>query len=131
LVDRSKVEQVLVNLINNAIDAMPVGGSLYVRSYLTKSDKLRSMAKDEGGNALAIEEDAIAVEVEDIGAGMDENVRKKLFDPFFTTKKRAEGTGLGLSVVKNIMDMHKGLIDVESQEGKGSKFTIMLKKFTG
>ena len=58
---------------------------------------------------------------------MNEDVEKKLFDPFFTTKKRTEGTGLGLSVVQNIIDIHKGTIDVESKAGKGTKFTIMFK----
>jgi len=67
------------------------------------------------------------VEVEDTGIGMDQRTMSKIFDPFFTTKNRAEGTGLGLSIVKNIIEMHKSLINVESEKDKGTKFTIVFK----
>ena len=108
LMDSEKVVQVFVNLFNNAMDVMPKGGKLYARSYLSKNG-------------------AVAVEVEDTGLGMDEDIMDKIFDPFFTTKNRTAGAGLGLSVVKNIIDMHKALIKVESKKGIGTKFTIVFK----
>jgi signal transduction histidine kinase len=101
------MEQVFVNLFNNAADAMPHGGKLCIRSYLL--------------------EEAIIVEVEDTGVGIDKNVINKIFHPFYTTKDRTEGTGLGLSVAKDIIELHGGLITVESEKGKGAKFTIVLK----
>ncbi|MFA5276577.1 MAG: ATP-binding protein, partial [Candidatus Omnitrophota bacterium] len=105
--NKEKMEQVFVNLFDNAMDAMPKGGKLYIRSYLSG-------------------EKAVIVEVEDTGLGIDKDVIGKVFDPFFTTKNRAEGTGLGLSIVKSIVEMHKGLISVESKRGEGAKFTIVL-----
>jgi signal transduction histidine kinase len=69
----------------------------------------------------------LVVEVEDTGLGMDENTVNKIFDPFFTTKDRSEGTGLGLSIARSILEMHNGLIRVESKKGKGTKFSILFK----
>jgi signal transduction histidine kinase len=108
LLDRGKIEQVLINLFNNAIDAMPKGGKLYVRSYMSGKK-------------------AVVVEVEDTGTGIDKDIMTKIFEPFFTTKNRAEGTGLGLPVAKSIIDMHEGLITVESEKGKGAKFTVLFR----
>ncbi len=108
LLDKIKMEQVFINLFNNAADAMPKGGKLHVRSYLSK-------------------EKNIIVEVEDNGVGMDEDILSKIFDPFFTTKNRTQGTGLGLSIVKSIIEMHEAMIYVESKKGQGTKLTIVLK----
>lgn len=107
-IDIERIEQVFVNLFNNAADAMPKGGKLYIRSYPSGTG-------------------AVVVEIEDTGPGIDASIINKIFDPFFTTKNRSEGTGLGLSVAKSIIDMHKGLIHVKSETGKGAKFTIMFK----
>ncbi|MBC8554790.1 MAG: PAS domain S-box protein [Candidatus Brocadiales bacterium] len=102
---RSELREVLVNIINNALDAMPDGGSLFFRT---------------GGK-----EDTVFVSISDTGLGMNENVQKKIFDPFFTTKVGV-GSGLGMSTAYGIMTRHGGKIDVESEEGNGSTFTIML-----
>ncbi|MFC1624360.1 ATP-binding protein [Candidatus Omnitrophota bacterium] len=127
MADRGRIEQVFVNLFVNAIDAMPKGGELHVRSYLTKFNKPGSAVGNRESDNFKLGEEAVIIEVEDTGLGMDEDIKKKLFDPFFTTKDRAEGTGLGLSVAKSIIDMHRGLINVESEKGKGTKFTIVFK----
>ncbi len=74
---------------------------------------------------------AVVIEIEDTGSGIAEDNLKRIFDPFFTTKKADESSGLGLSVTKNIIDMHKGLINVESQKGKGTKFIITLRTSNG
>jgi signal transduction histidine kinase len=104
LFDPQQVKQVLINLIKNAIEAMPEGGKLVVSSGR------------EGGQ--------VKVAVLDGGMGMPHEVAKKIFDPFFTTKKK--GTGLGLAVSRKIMEDHEGEISVQSEEGKGTKITIAL-----
>ncbi|MFA5116030.1 MAG: ATP-binding protein, partial [Candidatus Omnitrophota bacterium] len=71
-------------------------------------------------------ERALFVEVEDTGAGIPDENLSKIFEPFFTTKAPGEGAGLGLSVAHNIIDMHRGFIDVESRVGKGTKVTVVL-----
>ena len=70
----------------------------------------------------------IEISVKDNGVGIDEEQQQKIFEPFYTTKNKEDGTGLGLSIVKQIVERHGGEISVESQEGKGSTFTIILPK---
>jgi two-component system, NtrC family, sensor kinase len=104
--DEVQMGQVLVNLITNAIQAMPKGGEVTI---ITKNqDKHVSMI------------------VKDNGSGMAKEVKEKIFEPFFTTKAAGQGTGLGLSVVQGIIDSHKGKISVASTPGKGSKFEVIL-----
>ncbi len=127
--DRGKIEQVFVNLFNNALDAMPQGGKLYVRSYLSEMKMFENRVGSRKEDGFRPGETALAVEIEDTGTGMDADIFSKIFDPFFTTKDRSEGTGLGLSIAKNIVEMHNGLIGAESEKGKGTKFTILFKVF--
>jgi signal transduction histidine kinase len=109
LMNRTELQQVLVNLIVNAIHAMPDGGTLTLRTFDADSD----------GKPGA------AVEVADTGVGMSADVVGKIFDPFFTTKRR-EGTGLGLSISQTLVRRQGGTISVESEPGKGTTFTIWL-----
>lgn len=102
-VDRHQIQQVLINIMLNAIHAMDKGGVLTVRTFLT-----------DGGE--------VGIEVEDTGVGISAAHLKRIFDPFFTTKSR--GTGLGLSITMKLLENHGALIDVTSEEGKGSLFTI-------
>lgn len=104
--DPGQLNQVLVNLVVNAIQAMPGGGTLTVETQIEKK------------HALLI--------VEDTGTGMAENVKKQIFVPFFTTKDVNEGTGLGLPVVHGIVTSHKGSIVVKSRVGAGTRFEIRL-----
>lgn len=104
--DSTQIEQVLVNLYQNAIQAMPNGGKLHVR--------------------LNREEKGISLQVQDEGVGIPEENLPRIFDPFFTTKPEGEGTGLGLSVSYGIVTKHRGRIDLKSKLGKGSTFTIKL-----
>ncbi|MDD4908277.1 MAG: PAS domain-containing protein [Candidatus Omnitrophica bacterium] len=118
-VDSNKMEQVFVNLLMNAIEAMPEGGHLTLRVY---PDHVEA-----GGNAVGMRkgdlfkpgEKIAVVRIEDSGAGVLEENIDKVFDPFFSTKRDKGGTGLGLSVVKNIIDMHKGTIDIGNKAGGG------------
>ena len=125
--DKNKLEQVFINLLLNAIQAMPNGGRIIIRSYDKRSGEekpgIARMIKDN----FRAGEEMVIVEFEDIGIGIPEENMKKIFDPFFTTKGPKSGTGLGLSVSRNILQMHKGLIYAESQVGKGTKITIILK----
>lgn len=106
MADEVQMSQVLVNLITNAVHAMPKGGTVTVRT--------------------AAKGDYVSLVVKDNGTGMPPEVKAKIFEPFFTTKPAGRGTGLGLSVVQGIVDAHKGKINVTSTPGKGSKFEIVL-----
>ena len=105
------LEQVFVNLLNNAIDAIEKRGQIYVRSSI----------KDEES-----ERKSIIIEIEDTGPGIPRKDIPKIFDPFYTTKDEGYGTGLGLSTVFTIIEKHHGSIKVASQSGKGTVFTITL-----
>lgn len=114
LVDKNKLTQVFINMFINATHAMPGGGKLTVRGSL----------KDA---AFEDKEKGVVVEIEDTGTGISEDNLKKIFNPFFTTKGQGKGTGLGLSITQNIISMHKGLIEVQSQLNKGTRFIITLR----
>ncbi|MDD4908837.1 MAG: PAS domain S-box protein [Candidatus Omnitrophica bacterium] len=125
-VDRRRVEQVFMNVFLNGIQSMPTGGRLSIRSYLGKPGEAAGGVMRVGNSVFGPEERALFVEVEDTGAGIPDENLSKIFEPFFTTKAPGEGAGLGLSVAHNIIDMHRGFIDVESRVGKGTKVTVVL-----
>ncbi|MBA2849456.1 response regulator [Thermosulfuriphilus ammonigenes] len=104
MVNPSDIREVLVNLIFNAVEAMPQGGKITISS--------------------AKEADRVIVQVQDTGIGMDEETKSRIFDPFFTTK--GHGSGLGLSLSYTICQSHGGTLEVESEPGKGSTFTLSL-----
>jgi PAS domain S-box-containing protein len=108
LADADQMSQVLINLTMNALHAMPDGGRLRI--------------------GLDPEKEMVRLTVADTGHGMPPEVAKKIFEPFFTTKEFGKGTGLGLTVVKGIIEEHQGSITVDSQPGKGTTFTILLPK---
>jgi signal transduction histidine kinase len=110
LADRSLLEQVFFNLYGNAIDAMPEGGRLMlnVKPHMQK----------------------VIIEISDTGKGIAPDQLPNIFDPFFTTKEIGQGVGLGLSIVRLILEKHNGTIEAESKMGKGTKFTIKLPKKT-
>ncbi|RMG66726.1 MAG: sensor histidine kinase [Calditrichaeota bacterium] len=109
--DAAQLEQVLVNLIQNAADAMPEGGELSVQAKMCYLP--------DNGRAPYIQ-----LLVEDSGQGMEPHVLQRVFDPFFTTKTK--GTGLGLSIVKKIVESHQGRIHIESEKNRGTRITISL-----
>ena len=100
----SELREVFTNLLLNAVDAMPRGGHLRIES------------EDHGAE--------VRVRIADTGVGMDASIRERIFDPFFTTKS-IKGTGLGLSVAYGIVTRHRGTIQVESEEGRGTTFSLM------
>ena len=116
--DPAQLEQVIVNLVVNARDAMPRGGRLEVRTSLVE------LSDDEAREVPAGR--YVSVEVTDQGEGIAEEVRPHIFEPFFTTKEPGQGTGLGLSTVYGIVRQSGGFIDVEPAPSGGSRFTVYL-----
>lgn len=111
MADFNQLQQVLTNLMINAIEAMQHGGTLTLRTY---------------------EENAgfVKVDVEDTGIGISSENMQKLFTPFFSTKKAVKGVGLGLAISYGIVQRHGGTIEVQSEQGKGSTFTVSLKAYS-
>jgi two-component system NtrC family sensor kinase len=106
MADFDQLQQVCTNLILNAIQAMPNGGNMHIRTY--------------------VENNQVKLEVQDTGCGISPANMQKLFTPFFTTKREVKGVGLGLAVSYGIIQRHNGKIDVKSKEGEGTTFTISL-----
>jgi PAS domain S-box-containing protein len=127
LIDRNKIEQVCINLLINAAQAMPKGGKIIIRSYDKQLEEIKNGISKGDEDYFIVGEKAVIVEFEDTGIGIPKESISKIFDPFFTTKGPRGGTGLGLSVSQSILHMHKGLIYAESQLGKGTKVTLVLK----
>jgi signal transduction histidine kinase len=117
--DADRLQQVLINLLLNAVQAMPDGGSL---SVVTSEVHRTRPGLEEGGS----EQKFISLAVKDTGVGVAEDIRDKIFDPFYTTKEGSGGTGLGLAVCSGIVKEHDGWIDLESNPGGGTVFRVYL-----
>jgi two-component system, cell cycle sensor histidine kinase and response regulator CckA len=124
--DPNQIEQVIINIITNARDAMPNGGPLSISTGIVHADEsfVRHYEGAEIGNYAVIT-------IRDKGIGIDDETRRRIFEPFFTTKEIGKGTGLGLAVVYGIIHQHNGMIHVESEYGKGSTFTVYLPLLKG
>lgn len=109
LIDKDQVRQAVSNLISNAIDVMSKGGKLGVKTYM---EELHEVSY-------------VVVEVSDTGPGMPDDALHRIFEPFYTTKEIGIGTGLGLAITKKILDEHNGLIFVDSEKGKGTRFRLL------
>ena len=121
LADIGSLKQTLLNLCINAHDAMPSGGKLVIRTCRAK------MRADDLSKYPGIKPGSYAmISVSDTGNGMSSDTKQSIFKPFFTTKEIGKGTGLGLAVVYNVVKEYGGIIDVESELGHGSTFTIWL-----
>jgi nitrogen-specific signal transduction histidine kinase/CheY-like chemotaxis protein len=118
--DPTQIEQVLLNLMINAVHAMPDGGQLFIETAAARLSNHESRVYEIVPGRYAM------LSVRDTGKGMDRETQKKIFEPFFTTKKRGEGTGLGLASTYGIVKAHKGYIEVYSEPGEGSQFNVLL-----
>jgi len=116
--DRDKIAQVLINLLLNAADAMPKGGTISI--------SCRAVKPAVSWNGETFEGQYILLSVRDTGHGIAPNVMKRMWEPFYTTKPVGKGTGLGLAVSMSIVDQHRGYLETRSTPGKGSTFTVWL-----
>jgi len=108
LVDGNQIQQVILNLVNNAVDALPQGGDVFIETRLNKEAK------------------SVEIVFDDNGIGISGEDQKRVFEPFFTTKETGKGTGLGLSICNNIISAHNGKITLESRIGNGTRFVVSL-----
>ncbi|HVF73123.1 MAG TPA: ATP-binding protein [Chthoniobacterales bacterium] len=118
--DKSQLHQVLLNLCVNARDAMPAGGTLSLITTIVPGPELT-----EAFGGVTAEKYA-CIRVRDTGIGMTRQVKSHIFEPFFSTKERGKGTGLGLSVVYGVVNNHRGFVQVESEPGAGTCFSVYL-----
>ncbi|MDD5347882.1 MAG: ATP-binding protein, partial [Candidatus Omnitrophica bacterium] len=129
-VDRNKLEQVFINLFENAVHAMEAGGRLAVAARVERVTLPCDGAGKRREDCFKPGDEVVEITVEDSGTGIPEQFVSKVFDPFFTTKRSRGGTGLGLSIVRNIIETHKGTIRIANKdgtEGTGVRVTIVLK----
>lgn len=126
MADPNQIEQVIINIVTNARDAMPNGGPLDISTdtfFIDDAFVRRHGVYNTGDYAV--------IRISDNGTGMDEETKSKIFEPFFTTKEIGKGTGLGLAVVYGIIQQHNGMVFVESEYGKGTVFSIYLPLIKG
>jgi signal transduction histidine kinase len=125
--DGVKIEQVFVNLCTNAIDAMPQGGTLTVRTFSQQLAETHRIPGAREACHFYAGDTVVIVEVQDTGTGIPPEVLRKIFDPFFTTKATGKGTGLGLAIVRRILELHSGVIQVWNRPEGGTCFRLMFK----
>ncbi|MDP4609704.1 MAG: PAS domain-containing protein [Opitutales bacterium] len=116
LIDASKIDQVFINLILNAISVMKDGGQLTIRTYKQRMSTAGSNVSSDMTELFRIGDTIVIVDILDTGTGIKKRDEAKLFDPFYSTKSTEDGTGLGLSVTRSIVDMHRGMITLENRE---------------
>ena len=120
----TQINQILINLCNNAVDALPENGGVITIELLNETIDIKHQTKLNPGQYAKLI-------VSDNGIGMDDDILDRVFEPYFTTKDIGEGTGIGLAVVHGIVERHGGAIIVDSKPGRGSTFTIFLPAHEG
>ena len=134
-VDETRIEQVILNLYNNAIDAMPDGGNLTIRTRKIGPQGSSGWEAGEPVHTIGLGEEPkeswVMISVRDTGEGIQTEHLSRIFDPFFTTKEVGKGTGLGLSISYGIIQEHGGRIEVESRWGNGTEFRVYLPQVRG
>ena len=125
-VDAGQLDQVLMNLVVNARDAMPMGGTLTIRTGSQRLDT--TFVRSHGGTSPGLFD---FLSISDTGTGMTPDIQAQIFDPFFTTKGPDKGTGLGLATVHGIVEQAGGYVDVQSAPGQGTALTVYLPRNSG
>lgn len=132
IADHAAIHQVLINIINNAIDAMPKGGTLTIDAVTTGAQTPHTVVSKTNSNKYYQQElempEMVKIDIQDTGSGIESIYLGKIFTPFFSTK--AKGVGLGLSIVKNVIDENMGRITVSSIKDKGTMFSLYFLKGT-
>jgi PAS domain S-box-containing protein len=123
MADPAQLEQILINLVVNAHDAMPDGGQIAIETRLVGGATANSEEDSENASSAP---DFIELAVSDTGTGIEDSVLSNIFDPFFTTKDEGRGTGLGLSTVHGIVTQNGGSIEVDTKMGEGTTFRVLL-----
>jgi signal transduction histidine kinase len=126
-IDRNRIEQALVNLLTNAVYAMPEGGKLTVRTGVETMAHPGPAVGRRADDRFRIGERAAFVEILDTGVGIPEETLSRIFEPFFTTRRGKGGTGLGLTVVKNLVDIHEGTLVAQNRPDRGLSVKLFLK----
>jgi signal transduction histidine kinase len=124
--DAGKIEQVFINLLMNAVQAMPQSGSITVK---TSACRFGDLGVNGQGHARGFQPDdaVVTAEIQDTGCGIPPETLERIFDPFFTTKPTGKGTGLGLAVSKSIVEMHEGLLSVANRRGGGARALLVFR----
>lgn len=125
--DRTRLQQVFVNLLINALQAMPQGGTLTVRTYLRQTTETSHFEGSRKAASIWAGDTVVVAELDDTGVGIPQENLVKIFDPFFTTKPAGEGTGLGLPVSRKIIELHGGILEVKNRPEGGVRASVTLK----
>lgn len=123
LADKTQLHQILVNLINNAVDAMDGEGNILIETSIALPQDILPNSSNPSSPTSAW----VKIQIKDTGQGMSQSTLERIYEPFFTTKEVGKGTGLGLSIVHSLIEQHQGQIQVNSQLGKGTCFTLLFK----
>ena len=123
--DRGRLAQIFINLLSNSTDAMPKGGEIKITTYSRKlTDPPSGVVGRRKSDIFKVGQEVVVAEIEDQGSGIPMDVLPKVFEPFFTTKRGRGGTGLGLSVVKNIVEMHHGNVEIGNRGEGGARVVL-------
>ncbi|HIF50906.1 MAG TPA: hypothetical protein EYQ42_05185 [Thiotrichaceae bacterium] len=126
-IDKNKIQQVLVNLTMNAIHAMDDNGVLSIKTYATTCKEISAIKNLSNTDQCLIGNNAVVIETEDNGIGISNEIIDKIFDPFFTMKWNGKGTGLGLTVVQNIVRLHKAVIKIKNRKHHGVNAVLIFR----
>ena len=126
MIDENRMKQAFINLMLNAFQAMSEGGQLTIRAYTKTLTQVGGRVGRRSTDVFRVGQTVLVCELNDTGRGIPAEMLAKIFDPFFTTNPPGQGTGLGLTITKTIIEQHRGLIEIQSQEGRGTTVMVML-----
>lgn len=123
-IERDKIKRILTHLFTNAIEAMPAGGTLQLKTSVQTLNKVGKRVGRRKDDVFRPGEKVVVIEAEDTGMGVPKEILKKAFEPFVTTKSASGGNGLGLAITAWVMDLHQGTVDIENNPEGGARVTL-------